>query len=521
MALDLGLDNATWERFHREESFFLRTLRFLEEARRRLVLEREQLVNVNDFNGNFEVPSEFNALSGFEYGTNTNEAGEVFVRITAGPTFTVELFKSVGGVALDRVATGTGTAGSTVTLVQANNSGLSGTLRLAASVTIEVDDVHKILVLQDFKSELVNLWDGTETEDADSRDVAKDALDAAAAQVSNALAAILTGFSNFQFGVAGRVGRGARLLRSTSSTLFTEGRDTDGSGNVSRPVTGILQDQSKSWEKETTGAEQDIIQRVVAAGAAVFDSDNTGAGTIGAFTAAQRSPVGTFSFRCVRGLGDGSGGIEEFDGDFVATDSDLRLSFTGLRVKQTYVTPRGLGPFTLARAPVKTGDGSNVNMAGVPTSTAGERETNTDSGILHVQVTEPTPGSFTFSFYRASTLLASDLVAQATGVAVAATGVTAEAQNGSGLSVIFDAGSAPVAAATFTIDLKYFATSNTESVPDSFSITTTLTSEGKASRVLAEILAAELNGDVASSEQVDDDLFAGAGTFIQRMRENI
>lgn len=522
MSIDLGYTNAEWERFFREESLFIRALRYLEEARRRFSLEREQLVNLDDFNGNFEVPHDANALTGFVYGTNCTEEGVVFVRVTgASPNFQFSIYKATGGAGGDEVARGTGDQGTTITMTEQNASGVNGTLRAGAAVVVEADDVHKIQVLQDFKVELVNTWNGDEAEDADSREVAKAALDNASVQIANAIATINTGLSQFLFGTQGRVGRGSRFIRSPATTVYTEGREVDGSGNVSRPVTGILQDQSLSMEKETTGAEQDIIQRVVAAGAAVFDSNNTGAGSIGAFTPAQRCPVGTWTFRCVRGLGDGNGGIEEFDGEFVAAESDLRLQFSGLRVKQIYEGPRGFGPFTLARSPSKTGDGLDDNMVGVPTSTSGERENNTDGGVLHVEVTEPTAASFTYSFYRRSSLLEADLVARVTGVTASQSGAVAEPQNGSGLTVTFDAGTTPTDLATFSIDLNYFTTRNTSGVRDSFTITTTLTSEGKASRVLAEVLAAELNGDTAGSEQVDDDLLAGAGTFVQRMKENI
>ena len=112
-------------------------------------------------------------------------------------------------------------------------------------------------------------------------------------------------------------------------------------------------------------------------------------------------------------------------------------------------------------------------------------------------------------------------MAKLSGAADAATTQTAAAQNGSGLTVVFDVGSNPVLDAAGTLDLQFFHIQNASNVPDKFEAATTLTSEGKASRVLAEVFQAYMNTEIAASEQLDDDMLAGANTFVPYIDEDI
>lgn len=110
---------------------------------------------------------------------------------------------------------------------------------------------------------------------------------------------------------------------------------------------------------------------------------------------------------------------------------------------------------------------------------------------------------------------------QAINKATSAGSVQATPANSSGLTVTFDVGSGPTDTNTLTMDLKYFSTSNSSGVADSMTIAIGLTSEGHASRILADILDAEMNSETAASEQVDDDMMGNAGCFVQRMKTDI
>lgn len=307
MALDLALSDAVWKRFNRENGYYLRILRTLEETARRFELEREQLINIDDFNGNFTTPFSANVMTGWKYGVNCTEAGFVFVRTVAnGGDWDIHLYKAAGGGGGNEIASSTAVAdGATATMTEVNSSGVSGALRLSAAVVGEIDDVHRIQVLLDWRSELKTLFpsDGTTNDDVDSHDSAVAMLNRIASQIRATLVTARAGLSAWAFD------RGTNFLQSGDTTLWNEGRDNDG-GAVTRPVTGMISTMSRSWEKNTTGSEQDIIERVVTGAAASFDSGNAGTGVIASHSPDERTPApATIRIKCSHGLGTGGGGV--------------------------------------------------------------------------------------------------------------------------------------------------------------------------------------------------------------------
>jgi len=515
---DLGKTNAEWLTFMRKQSFFARLWRELEDVYRRLTLERVQIRNEGDVNANFTGGT----LSGVHYGTNTNEAGELFVRVTGGPTYTVSLYTATGASGL--VAQGTGTASSTVVLTEQNSSGMTGTAVLAASVTVDTSDANVWRVFVDKKLEQLKLWpsDG-DAKDALGRSIADQTQAAAAAAILSAQSAVIDGWRQWATsrGPNNEIAQGNDFVGRQLTTLFSEGRDVDASGNVSRPVSGFLVELDQGMEDETTGSTQTIIKREPATVSTItFDANNDGQGTVSSFTPGQNSPIGKWKFDCTTGLGNDGGGSEEFSGTFVSTEDNRTIGMTGLRVKQSYELPSGGGSITLDRTRTKSGDASNLNVGAASTfSETGENETNTDGGVLYGEV-EANGSNWDISFYSNSGR--TDLVAKATNVVTAATNQIASSQRGSGLQVTFDVGSAPVDTSTFSIDLNFFSIgTGTPQVPDRFEFETTLTSSGKMSRILALALRAELNGATSGSEQLDDDALGAVNTFVPYLVEDV
>ena len=520
---DLGKTNAVWLRYLREHSFFLRLARKLEDDRRKMVRERVQVVNQNDVTS---ATAHFTSvtLTGVEFGSNTSEAGGLFVRLVANASnWDVHIYTAAG--ASGEVASITNLAASaTGTLVAQNSSGLGGTVTLGATIAAEADDKHQLLVFPDYKLELLKLWpsDGTTDEDTASHAAAVRMLARLASLYGQMLTTVRTGLSEWALSASDNpLARGNRYLEAAESSLLSDTAQKDSSGNVTRLRRGFFEVQRSAQEDETTGSEQDIIKRVIAASAGSFDSNNDGLGTLASHTPEGHCPVGKWRFECVRGVGNTNGGKEEFSGTFTATNSDASFTFTDLRVKQSFKGPLGFGAVTLLRTLSKTGDGSNVNLGAVSTfSTSGESESNTDGGVLYWKTTLA-GATNDISFYKSSNMASGDLVAKLSGAADAASTQTAVAQNGSGLSLVFDVGTDPVLDASGTLDLNFFHVQNASNVPDKFEVDTTLTSEGKGSRVLAELFGAYMNTETSGSEQVDDDLIAGANTFVPYIDEDI
>lgn len=515
---NLGKSQAQWTRFLAEEVTlaFLAPLRELREVYDKFTRERVQIVNIGDTASSTPHITAL-TLTGVNYGTNTSTEGRLYVRFVAnGGNWDVTFYTASG--ASGSVATVTNIAASgTAALVAANSSGLGGSITLGANITGDTSDKHQVLVFQDYPARLPNIFTGTDSIDDDrfSRDAASRAYSNVAARLNDAMAALKAGLTEMCVASSREnpVARGNDFNSTNATTISSETVKTDTDGNVTRTRTGLFVQMSDNMADETTGGEQDIVRRVIAAGAGSFDGNNSGQGTLASSTPLEKCPVGLWTFLCSRGSDTGDLGRETFDGTFAATDgSGEGFSFSGLVVEKEWTGPRGLGPIRLRRTYSKTGDGSNLNFAAVTTGlVTGERNGNTDDGVLYWKV-DDNGSNFDFSFYRSSARTASTLVAKATNVAAAAA-ISATSQNGSGLTVTWTAGSAPVADATGTLTLQPFLVENSSGFPDKFTVTTSLTgTSGLIQKILAEEFDVALNSDTSGSESIPDN-WAKAGTF--------
>lgn len=521
---DLGYSNATWVRFARELGVFLRLGRTLEENRRRYTRERIQTRIIGDVS-NYLSALSFSAISNF--GTSTDEEGRVYIRIVANSSnWDINVYKATGASGLVASATNVAASG-TKALTAANSSGLTGSVTLGGSIVADTTDTIQALLLPDWKRESLLIFpsDGTTSDDTYSRQAFENLLQTLGRLEEQKLAALRSALTQWATSAPGNpVARASDFLKERLTSLITETPDQDSSGGVTRDLTGLFPVMKLDMADETTGSTQDIAERVVAAGSISFSTNNTGSGSMSAPTPEDRAPIGEWVFKCERGLGNGYGGDEEFSLIFTGADANDDLTINGgvnLKIGQTYTLPRGGGSVVLNRSFTKTGDGSNLEAGAASTFTfTGEDENNTDSGAVYATVAA-NGTNWDIKFYKSSARNAGDLVAQATNVATSATSVEASARNGSGLTIVFNVGSGPTDTNTFTIDANYFSVENASYVPDEFRFTTTLTSSGKAARVLAELFGAELNGITAGSEQIDDDLLAGANTDLNYASDDI
>lgn len=506
---NLAQSDANWLRFLREFFFFLRLGRTALEQQRRYTRERVQIKNEGDYASATPHITAI-TLTGVEYGQNTTEEGTIIVEFVANSSnWDVNLYDNPSGTLIGK-ATNVA-ASATGSIVAQNSSGLSGSVTLGATITGDTSENHRLRVEIDWKLELLKLWpsDGTTEEDTNSRSVATRLLATLYQLERQKEAAIIAATQEWALTAADNlVARGNSWTGEQDTALIAEAVRRDSAGAITRLRTGFLETLRAAMEDEGTGSEQDVIKRVVAGGAGSFSGNNTGAGAVASHTAEDHCPIGTWSFKCVAGLGSGAGGREQFECVFLSSDG--LETFTGgalLTVKQAWKGPRGFGAITLTRTLSKTGDGSNVNVGAASTfSTTGESEANTDSGVLYLR-TDANGSNWDFSFYRASGRNAGDLVAKAENVATGASGVQATARNGSGLTVTFTVGSAPVdTTANYSIDLAFFTVQNASNVPDKFTVATTLTSEGVISRIMGLLYDYKLNGDTSGSEQIDDDI---------------
>lgn len=513
---NLARTNAEWLRFLREQFLFVRMARETIENRDRYRRERIQVKNINDATSSTPHFTSV-VLTGVVFGTNVNPAGNtahagiLYVRFVAnGGNWDVHLYKATGGGGGDEVGTVTNVAASaTGTIVAANSSGLAGTVTLGANIAGETNDRHQLFVYQDWKREFGALWpsDGTTDDDAYSREAATRMCSDLAALEQQKLDRIITGYSEWALGnEQNPVGRGAAFVKQAVTSLISEAVDTDEDGAVTRSRTGFLEVLRDAMEDEATGSEQDIVKRVVAAGAGSFDGANVGLGAVASHTPEHHCPIGTWRFECVKGVDTDDLGAETFDGVFTEDNTDRTISLRGLVVGQSWKGPEGFGPVTLTRTLTKTGDGSNLRFTAASAAVVtGENNRNTDGGVLYWAITA-NGSNWDIAFYRSGSYGTSYKVAEATNIATSAA-FTATAKNASGLTIAWQLGGTP-SAVTGTLLLNPFYVQNTSNVRDKFSIATTLTSSGTAQRVIQKMFNYFLNDDTSGSELIPDSLAA-------------
>lgn len=507
---DLRKTQPEWTRFLGREvaGMFLASLYELQAMEDRYSHQRTPILVMNDMQGN-HLPGGVR-LEGVDLGVNTSTSGFIFVRVT-GPADprTVSLYRAPGGVAQTLVARGQGNAGTVLVLAEQNKSGLSGSWELPGNVTEDVTDLLRLFPVPDWPVRLKRVWDGTVEKDVRSQDEFLAAMEAVASRMRDARLIMLEAFTAFAI----RLGnRGADFLRTTSTSLVTDSPLRGGSGSVSRRRVGFLADLSRAMKAESVAGEQAVAQREAKASAATFAPGNRGKGKVTAHRPREFCPPARWTFKCSRGQDTDHGGFEEFDCTVKVLGEDRQFTFGGVRIKQSFSGPDGIGPFVLERVYTKDGDPNHQNfLRATQVTTSGERSGNTEAGLLHWQVKDRGAG-FEISFYRSASLAQGDLVARAEGVGIR-TPFQATERNASGLTVNWASGIQPQDGATGTLDCNFFVVENAAGVPDEFVIETSVVSEGLIQKLLAEQVGGHLNSKPPGQETIPDD-FLEAGNVV-------
>ena len=508
---DLRKTQAEWDRFLGREliGMHLAVLAELEALQARYSKQRTLVV----VQGDDPVRPRAGAveLTGVDVFRNTSPEGTLFARIEgAADPRTVRLYRAPGGAAADLVAEGQGDAGTVVVLVERGGSGVSGSWALPQAVAEDTSDRLRLVVLPDWRERARRVWDGSVAEDSRSLGEFADALEQVALQLADARRVMLDALRRFATGPGSR---GAEFLGQVTSALFRDTPVRDPSGAVSRRRSGFLVELSRAMRAETLAGPQAVVGRDVVASPAVFAPTNRGLGRVDAHTPREFCPAARWTFRCVRGLETGHGGAEEFAGSVRLEGEDQEVRFSGIRVKQSFAGPKGLGPFVLERVYTKAGDPNDQVLAGAAgVVTAGERAGNTEAGVLHWEVA-PSGGGWRVAFFRSASRASGDLVSEVTGVAPGAAFQATE-RNAAGLSVTWELGPQPQAA-TGTLDCNFFRVEGAAGVPDSFVIETEVRQRGRVQALLSEQLGGAIAGAGPGSPVTVSEARLAAGALLR------
>ena len=506
---DLRKTKEDWERvLGRELGTLLALLRELQEVEDKYSKQRIQVVVLNDPLGN--VGPRGIVLAGVDLGRNTAVDGVLFVRVVgqADPR-TVRLYRAAGAAAAALMAEGAGNSGTLVQLAARNASGLTGAWDLPAAVKEDLSDRLRLFPVPDWAVRVAKVWDGTAEKDVRAQDEALAALRAVAARLSDARAIVRELLATWATRLGGR---GAEFLGATSPGLVLDSPTRDGSGAVIRRRTGFLPTLARAMQDDSVAGVQSIVARVVKADAAVFSPANDGKGRVAAHVPREFCPAARWVFRCVRGKDTGHGGREEFECTAKVVGEDREITFSSVRVRQSFSGPEGIGPFTLERVATKTADPHDQNLAPADQAVAtGERDGNTEGGILYWRI-EKGPVAWDVSFYRSANRTLGELVAKAEGLAALAP-FQANERTAAGLTVVWRLGPQPVDGVEGALDLNFFVVENAAGVPDEFEITTTVVDAGLYQHLLAEQVGGRLNSRPRGQETIPDG-WVRAGTFV-------
>lgn len=504
---NLALGQTTWNRFFRELGLWLAAIKALRNEARRFNAKRNR-TQVFEINDTLSSTSEW-TLTGVKIGTNTNEDGLLFVRITdetpgAGQA-TVDVYKTTGGGGGDKVATGSGANGATIALAAANSSGLTGTVKLATIGASESNDLHRLQVFPDWGLRAPVVWDNTVSTDPESNRIFLAALPRAESLVESAIAQMENGLRSWL------ATRWAQLMKSGQSEPITNDTTTT-DGLVEVTYSGLLEDGRVNMRDETTPAAQTIVKNVVAAGAVSFDSQNQGAGAMSAPSMEEWAIPGTVRYECI----DSTIGAEEFAVSIIdAVTGEATKSENALRINETFADPLlGIRAALLTRSiALPSGASTNFSTTMTDHNVTGETAENTNDGFLYLKVVAGTidPAKFCVEFYKASSYGTDEIVGKTAEGAANAT-VAINERKTSGLGGTFKLGSAPAALGTGTLNLKVFKTKNTNGVTDKFEHAVTVTSRGEFQDGIAKSFSYALNSAASGAETLDDS-YVSAGTF--------
>ena len=499
----------------------------LREVRDRFQKERDRVTLELEVNG---VLSQFR-LSGVRIGENTDADGIIFLRVfdetpgagearIRGYTTTADRTANT-----NHVFNAEGNDGATLTVDEANSSGLDvdGDDQVVIGTVAGNDSDAQLRCLLDWRIHFRNVYGGEVDDRIDGDQAAFDAMldacDVAVDGISSALDAFGDAFDALMLGQV------RDEIRSGERNVAVVGRSVD-DGAVTIRKSGVLVDLARAMALNSGGSgEIHVLPFDLTASSVTFVSSNNGVFSMSAPTLLNSARAGRVTFRLQKPF-DASGAetfkaILKLDG---LSGPGAEVEGEGvLTVGKTYRSNiLGIGTALMSRSFTKTGDAGNADLAAASAVSAidGETTGNTAAGKFTVQVVA-NGSNWDFEFYKTTDtgqLTTANLVAKATNIATGAV-FTATEQNGSGLTVSWQAGSGPTTTNTVTLDINQgeIVETDGELVPDSaFYDVTKGTNRGRFQDIIAKLRLTGLNTDASASV---DDSFARANTVAEILQE--
>jgi len=404
----LGWSTAKWKEFF-EKIGIPASLWFKVKELRDQVRDAE--IRVDEYD---DVNDQLSAwkLSGVDYGSNTDDDGKIYVKLTdTSGTRKVELFSDSGQTS--KVAEGSRSGDGSITLSEANSSGLSGSV----TVTYSADDSN--IYLKPRVGLFKQIQDMSEDDDADSE------LKRSFYTTFNRLISDLErNMSRIESLLDGAVMTWVGEKTKCHSTSVGGPDVTQTGGTVSVDFTDIL-----GWLKdcmEDESSAQSLKKGSPSASAVTADADNSGKGTISNITLYDGARSARITFRCI----DETIGSEYFEVTArYDEDGSQESAEYYAYVKSDFASPT-LGIKTAKVTRTITDSGAESDHFS-DWSISGETSSNTDAGKIYCKYTASTK---LLELFSKDSRDADYLVANGTWDGVDGSTVTLAEQNASGMS---------------------------------------------------------------------------------------
>jgi hypothetical protein len=421
--VDLLKGQTAWTAFYREFMTYLAPRRTVDTFRKRFA---EELIVILE---QFEQPARLTnwTFVGAVKGVNCTEDGRLFVNLndeTPGALQAqVQVYKDSAKGAPDLVAQGDSGDNTTITLVEQNNSGLTGTVDLGVPVASDTDIILALQLDEQLKEVVFpTTLKGTVTK---RRFV--DRIDS--------IRGTLLGIVNAHKGdtESGFIkNRMAEFFGSSNTGILSYAETVDDNGDAVITPSGLLEELDDNMNDESVPGPQTILQNTITPGTPVFDADNQGQGTLTVNSTKAHAKNGDIDIKCITGIGTDV--LEEvFEVRSRQADGTTRKTRLNATIRKAFESGFLGVRFTIART-ITDVEPVGPNQTDAWTF-AGESSANTDTTTtplnakLYVELTD-VAGTRQIKIFSD----AAKLLVVALGTRVGDGTLTFVEQNGSGLS---------------------------------------------------------------------------------------
>lgn len=324
------------------------------------------------------------SLTGVKIGVNTDHNGQLYVdAIVAGPNVTVDLYKDSAKAAPDKVATGVVAFPATLTLAQANSSGMSGSVVTAGGFVTDQDII--LQAIQALGLRIDNAYPVEDATDSASKNrlqiVVQDTLQVRSRELQQSLKSAV----DSELRVWLKKWTEAPDSVISDGDIMTYEYDTADNVITIKKEKGILPWFFDCMNDDATAGAQTILKNTITVGSLVKDADNVGDLNLSSTSTRENALSGKVRFTVVdETIGSEQLEIEHILNEPLTDATEIMKAENRATIKKAWIDGKiGFGFTPVRPAPTETGDNFNLLSNYIVT---GETSANTDDGVIYFRL---------------------------------------------------------------------------------------------------------------------------------------